>query len=80
MIAHRLQKHILGKCDMSQTQVTAALGLLRKTLPDLSQTDLNVEGELGTYDISDKPLTSDEWAASAQDHLAPTSGPAKAVN
>ncbi len=77
-LAKRLQNHGLGKVEMSQTQVTAALGLLRKTLPDLSQTDLNIEGELGITDISDKPLSADEWAASAQDYLAPPGGTAKA--
>lgn len=78
LLAQRLQNHGLGKVEMTPTQVTAALGLLRKTLPDLSQTDLNIEGELGISDISDKPLSADEWAASAQDYLAPPSGTAKA--
>lgn len=35
MIALRLTDHVLGKIEMSATQVSAALGLLRKTLPDL---------------------------------------------
>ena len=33
-IAKRLENHIVGKCEMSNTQVTAALGLLRKVVPD----------------------------------------------
>jgi hypothetical protein len=78
MIAKRLQNHIFGKCSMSQTQVRAAEILLARTLPTLSQTDLNIEGELGISDISDKPLSADEWAASAQDHLATASGTTKA--
>ena len=43
-----LQKHIRDERDMSQTQVTAALGLLRKSLPDLKVSDADVtdEGEL----------------------------------
>jgi hypothetical protein len=36
MIANRLTDHILGEVEMTSTQVTAALGLLRKTMPDLS--------------------------------------------
>ena len=40
MIANRLMDHVLGKCEMSNTQVTAALGLLRKTLPDLTMADI----------------------------------------
>ncbi len=35
MIARRLTDHALGKVEMTATQVSAALGLLRKTLPDL---------------------------------------------
>lgn len=35
-LINRLQDHILNDLDMSKSQVSAALGLLRKTLPDLS--------------------------------------------
>lgn len=35
-IVKRLEDHVLGKVEMSATQVSAALGLLRKTVPDLS--------------------------------------------
>ena len=45
MIANRLMDHISGKCEMSATQVRAAEILLRKTLPDLSATDLNLDAE-----------------------------------
>ena len=65
LITHRLVKHVLGKVEMSATQVTAALGLLRKCVPDLSAIDMEIEGKLATYDISDKPLTADQWAAAA---------------
>lgn len=40
MITRRLTAHILGDAKMLPSQVTAALGLLRKTLPDLSQMDV----------------------------------------
>ena len=36
----------MGEVDMTPTQVSAALGLLRKTLPDLSAATL--EGEIDT--------------------------------
>ena len=46
MIKNRLEDHIVND-TMSTSQVTAALGLLRKTLPDLKATehsgDLKVE-------------------------------------
>lgn len=35
-LINRLQAHILNDVEMSKSQVSAALGLLRKTLPDLS--------------------------------------------
>lgn len=38
MLINRLESHIEGKVDMPATAVTAALGLLRKTLPDLQAT------------------------------------------
>jgi len=40
MLVHRLTGHVLGTVEMTATQVTAGLGLLRKTLPDLSQMDV----------------------------------------
>ena len=38
-LINRLQDHIFGKVDLVPTQVQSALGLLRKTLPDLSQSE-----------------------------------------
>ncbi len=48
-LLNRLQNHILGKIDMSPSQVNATLGLLRKTLPDLSAVDMNVKGQLEAH-------------------------------
>lgn len=46
-LINRLTDHALAKDDvMSQSQVNAALGLLKKTLPDLKQMDIS--GELDT--------------------------------
>ncbi len=39
MILNRLTDHIDDKVELSTTQVTAALGLLKKTLPDLKATE-----------------------------------------
>lgn len=44
-ITKRLEGHVLGKVDMSATQVSAALGLLKKVVPDLTATELT--GPLG---------------------------------
>lgn len=35
-IMKRLEDHVVGKVDMRPSQVTAALGLLKKVVPDLS--------------------------------------------
>ena len=40
MLVLRLENHVQGKAKMASTQVTAALGLLKKTLPDLQVTQL----------------------------------------
>jgi hypothetical protein len=36
-IIHRLQEHVKGEVEMSSTQVTAALGLLDRSVPKLAQ-------------------------------------------
>jgi hypothetical protein len=35
-LVNRLTAHVLGEVEMSPSQVTAGLGLLRKSLPDLA--------------------------------------------
>jgi hypothetical protein len=35
MLINRLMNHVLGKCDMTPSQVRAAQRVLRKILPDL---------------------------------------------
>lgn len=35
-LVNRLMGHVDGKVELSSTQVTAALGLLKKSLPDLA--------------------------------------------
>ena len=45
-LINRLSAHVLGKVDMKPTQVTAALGLLKKTIPDLSSQSVDLNGNL----------------------------------
>ena len=40
-IANRLQDHIFGDAKLEASQVTAALGLLKKKLPDLAATTIS---------------------------------------
>lgn len=44
----RLESFVNDEIKMSSAQVTAALGLLKKSLPDLSQVDAN-----NIHDVSD---------------------------
>ena len=39
-IVNVLENHVLGKRKLKQTQVTAALGLLKKCVPDLSRSEV----------------------------------------
>ena len=41
-IVNVLQKHIVGEREMTSSQVTAALGLLRKVVPDQTKIDTTV--------------------------------------
>ncbi len=40
MLINRLQGHVKGEIKLESTQVNAALGLLKKTAPDLTSTTL----------------------------------------
>lgn len=64
MIINRLQDHIEGKVELSSTQVSAALGLLKKTAPDLSAVEY--AGEVQHTYVARMPApsnTMDEWRA-----------------
>ena len=45
-LVNRLEDHVLGDADMSNTQVQAALGLLKKCVPDLKQSDVDIQGSV----------------------------------
>lgn len=42
-LANYLSRHVLGEVEMTPSQVSAALGLLRKVAPDLKSVDGNIE-------------------------------------
>lgn len=46
-IIHRLQQHVQGDVDMTATQVTAALGLLDRSVPKLAQVQHTGDDEGG---------------------------------
>lgn len=61
-ILNALIEHVEGKRDMSATQVTAGLGLLKKIMPDLAATaDMGDRGEI----VPVNRMTDDELEAIA---------------
>jgi hypothetical protein len=60
MLISRLQKFVAGEIKMSPAQVTAALGLLRKRVPDLSQVEMSGETTM-RHVIGEQPLTEQEF-------------------
>ena len=56
-LINRLQDHVLGDLDLKPTQVQSALGLLKKTIPDLSQSDTTITN-IVVRELSDNELTS----------------------
>lgn len=42
-IVNRLEDHVFGEVELSSTQVQAALGLLKKIVPDLSAQTISGE-------------------------------------
>jgi hypothetical protein len=45
-LVNRLENHVFGEVDMSSTQVNAALGLLKKCVPDMKATEHSGEVEI----------------------------------
>lgn len=60
-LVNRLTQFIEGKISMEPHQVTAALGLLRKVVPDLQAVELSGEVK-AKHVVMAEPLTEDEWA------------------
>lgn len=51
-ILNALIEHATGVREMSATQVSAGLGLLKKIMPDLAATTISGEGENGALEIN----------------------------
>lgn len=54
-IVYVLQKHILGEREMTSSQVSAALGLLRKVVPDIGHMEVTGAngGNIKVEDVTD---------------------------
>jgi hypothetical protein len=57
MLANRLADHAFGKCEMSNTQVTAALGLLKKCVPDLAS--IEHSGDVTQHFVMELPIAAE---------------------
>jgi hypothetical protein len=42
-LINRLESHVFGEVELTTSQVSAALGLIKKTLPDLSAVESKIE-------------------------------------
>lgn len=60
MLIKSLYKHVVDGTEMKTTQVTAALGLLKKVLPDLTSTELSGKVENQAW-IGPPPKTAEQW-------------------
>lgn len=52
MILERLDKHVFGGVELSNTQIRAAEILLKKSLPDLTSAEMNHKGTLATFEAT----------------------------
>lgn len=77
-ILNALIEHVDGKREMSATQVSAGIALLKKVLPDLSSVELtgDPENPIVTQDVSvvDRPAreSREDFIARRQAQLGPS--------
>ena len=61
LLVERLQAHAMGELELRVTQIRAAEILLRKCVPDLQQTDLNVLSARRYVVEVPAQLSDEEW-------------------
>lgn len=66
-IQQRLVAFVNGEITMTQAQVTAALGLLKKIMPDLTAVEMSGHIEQRNT-VSAEPLTEEQWAQQYSTH------------
>lgn len=61
-LVNRLEDHVLKDLDLTASQVTAALGLLKKCVPDLKQSDdtLTLDGDININQVKVRYTDGDE--------------------
>ena len=78
-IINRLTGHVLGEVEMTASQVTAALGLIRKTLPDLQAVEMQTEVTERRV-ISAEPMKLDDWEQQYSRNLEPSEGASESAD
>ena len=70
MLISQLEKHVEGKLDLSNSQVNAALGLLRKVVPDLASFELkSTEEKRYVITLPSVAASTDEWQRNVRERL-----------
>jgi len=81
-LINRLTAHVFGTLEkpLDATQVSAALGLLKKSLPDLSAT--NVSGDIFNHHfvVSSDPMGIDDWRNQYENSLEAAEGAAESTH
>ena len=72
-LINRLTDHVMGKVELSASQVAAALGLIKKTLPDLTTVELNAEIK-ERHVINAQPMSLDEWEKASSGYMVTAGG------
>lgn len=62
MLINRLRNHVLGRIEMSATQLRAAEILLRKAIPDLSAVEHTGEVTQWVMRVPEVSETTEAWA------------------
>lgn len=73
-ILNCLIEHVTEGREMSATQVTAGVALLRKVLPDLTSTELKAEVELTNDAAVPRPQTYEDWLKYVGSATRPSNG------
>jgi hypothetical protein len=77
-LINRLTQHAMGEVEMTATQVTAALGLIRKALPDLAA--MEVKAQIEHHTVSGEVMDISEWEKTYGNNLEATERPTKVIN
>lgn len=79
-LVKRLTDHVNGTVELTASQVTAALGLIKKTLPDLQNVDATMTMDQTVRVISSEPMNASEWEAKYGSGVAASNGASESTH